>query len=127
MHADHGWTLRAAADRFQVSVSTAKRWADRYRELGEACMRDRSCRPRFSPRRTPVRTARRIVALRVNRRWGPDRIGHKLGLHPSTVHRYEWEAPGDMVHVDIKKLSRIRRRRRAQGARPRRGPAEQDR
>lgn len=68
--------------------------------------------------------------MRVNRRWGPARIGYLLGLHPSTVHRvlsryrlakltwldrgtgrvirrYEHDRPGDLVHVDIKKLGRI--------------------
>lgn len=124
------WPVRRAAERFQVSVSTAARWASRYRESGEAGMQDRPSRPRNSPRRTCVRTERRIIGLRVNRRWGPARIGYLLGLHPSTVHkvlarhglarlswqdratgqvirRYEHEAPGDMVHVDIKKLGRI--------------------
>lgn len=127
---DDRWPLRRAAERFQVSVPTAARWACRYREEGEAGMHDRSSRPRISPRRTATRTERRIVALRVNRRWGPARIGYLLGVHPSTVHcvlsryklarlswldratgrtirRYEHAAPGDMVHVDIKKLGRI--------------------
>lgn len=124
------WPLRRAAERFQVSVSTAARWAARYREHGEAGMQDRSSRPDSSPRRTCARTERRIIALRVNRRWGPARIGYLLGLHPSTVHkvltryrlprlssqdratgrvirRYEHPEPGDMIHVDIKKLGRI--------------------
>ncbi|REH36396.1 transposase IS481 family protein [Kutzneria buriramensis] len=52
-----GWPLRRAAERFQVSVCTAKRWADRYRELGVAGMADRSSRPRTSPHRTPTRVA----------------------------------------------------------------------
>ncbi|MEU4767679.1 IS481 family transposase [Actinosynnema sp. NPDC023794] len=124
------WPLRRAAERFQVSVSTAKRWADRYRDQGEAGMADRSSRPRTSPRRTPTRTERRIVKVRVLRRWGPARIASLLGLAASTVHRvpvryglarlahldratgrvvrrYEHAAPGDLVHVDIKKLGNI--------------------
>ncbi|WP_226776266.1 helix-turn-helix domain-containing protein, partial [Arthrobacter sp. ES1] len=127
---DDGWPLRRAAERFQVSVPTAARWAERYREHGEDGMEDRSSRPLVSPSRTPQRRERRIIALRVNRRWGPARIGYLLGLHPSTVHkilsryrlaklswldratgrvirRYEHEKPGDMIHVDIKKLGRI--------------------
>ena len=127
---DDGWGLRRAAERFQVSAMTAKRWADRYRQLGEAGMHDRPSRPHRSPRRTPCRTERRIIKVRVIRRWGPARIGFLLGLHPSTVHRvlaryglarlrwldratgqavrrYEHAAPGDLVHVDIKKLGRI--------------------
>lgn len=124
------WSLRRAAERFQVSVPTAARWAARYRESGEAGMHDRSSRPHRSPRRTPQRQERRIIKLRVLRRWGPARIGYHLGIHPSTVHRvlsryrlarltwldrptgrvirrYEHERPGDLVHVDIKKLGRI--------------------
>ena len=127
---DDGWPLRRAAERFQVSVATASRWARRYRELGENGMEDLSSRPARSPRRTPLRRERRIIALRLNRRWGPARIGYLLGIHPSTVHkvlsryrlarlswldratgrvirRYEHDKPGDLVHVDIKKLGRI--------------------
>jgi transposase len=124
------WTLRRAAERFQVSVTTAARWAGRYREHGAAGMADRSSRPYRSPRRTPTRVERRILKVRVTRRWGPARIGFLLGLHPSTVHRvlsrygmarltwldrptgrvirrYEHAAPGDLVHIDVKKLGRI--------------------
>ncbi|MEV0084010.1 IS481 family transposase [Saccharopolyspora sp. NPDC050642] len=127
---DNGWPLRRAAERFQVSVSTAKRWADRYRQQGEAGMADRSSRPHVSPRRTPTRTERRIIKVRVLRRWGPARIAYLLGLNPSTVHRvlaryriarlshldrasgrvirrYERAAPGELGHVDIKKLGNI--------------------
>jgi transposase InsO family protein len=127
---DQNWTLRRAAERFQVSATTASRWADRYREHGAAGMIDRSSRPHRSPRRTPTRTERRIIKVRVIRRWGPARIGFLLGLHPSTVHRvlsryglarlawldratgrvirrYEHAAPGDLVHVDVKKVGRI--------------------
>ncbi|MDQ0767392.1 transposase InsO family protein [Pseudarthrobacter defluvii] len=127
---DDKWPLRRAAERFQVSVTTAGRWAARYRALGEAGMADRSSRPVSSPRRTSVRRERRIIAIRINRRWGPARIGYLLGIHPSTVHRvlsrfglarlawldratgrvirrYEHHSPGDLVHVDIKKLGRI--------------------
>lgn len=127
---DEGWPLRRAAERFQVSVTTASRWAGRYREHGEAGMHDASSRPRTSPWRTCPRRERRIIAIRVNRRWGPARIGYLLGIHPSTVHRvlsryglaklswldrstgrvirrYEHDSPGDLIHVDIKKLGRI--------------------
>jgi transposase InsO family protein len=127
---DDRWPLRRAAERFQVSPTTAARWAARYRQLGAAGMADRSSRPRTSPYRTPVRAERRIVKLRVTRRWGPARIAFRLGLNPSTVHavlaryhcpplchldrtsgrrirRYERAAPGELVHVDIKKLGNI--------------------
>lgn len=127
---EDGWSLRRAAERFQVSVPTAKRWADRYRSEGEAGMADRSSRPHFSPARTPTRTERRVIKVRVLRRWGPARIAYFLGLNPSTVHRvlrryklarlthldratgrvvrrYEHDAPGDLIHIDIKKLGNI--------------------
>lgn len=65
---EDGWPLRRAAERFQVSPTTAKRWANRYRLLGEASMADRSSRPRTSPRRTPTHTERRIIKVRVLRR-----------------------------------------------------------
>lgn len=84
---DHCWSLRRAAERFQVSVPTAALWAQPYREHGPEAMTDRSSRPHSSPCRTATRTERRIIALRVNRRWGPARIGYLLGIHPSTVHR----------------------------------------
>lgn len=127
---DGRWPLRRAAERFQVSHATAARWAGRYRQLGAAGMGDRASRPHHSPSRTPTRTERRIIKVRVTRRWGPARIGWLLGLHPSTVHRvlsryglarlawldrgtgqvvrrYEHAAPGDLIHVDVKKLGRI--------------------
>ena len=98
-------------------------------------MTDRSSRPFSSPSRLPQRLERRIVALRFTRRWGPHRISYHLGVPRSTVGRviarydmpllthvdqatglrtrksapvrYEVAAPGDLVHVDIKKLGRI--------------------
>ncbi len=93
-------------------------------------MADRSSRPHTSPRRTPNRTERRIIKVRLLRRWGPARIAHLLRLVPSTVHRvltrfglarlahldrvtgrvirrYERDRPGELVHVDIKKLGNI--------------------
>ncbi|MFB8775485.1 leucine zipper domain-containing protein, partial [Streptomyces broussonetiae] len=64
---EDNWPLRSAAERFQVSPTTAQRWADRYRQFGEAGMCDRSSRPRTSPRRTPTRTERRIIKVRLLR------------------------------------------------------------
>ena len=123
---DDEWPLRRAAERFQVSVNTAKRWADRYRTDGPAGMADRSSRPHRSPTRTRRPLERKVLHLRAKKRWGPARIGGRLGLPASTCHailtragvprlahldratgrpirRYEHAAPGDLVHVDIKK------------------------
>ncbi|MFF4291773.1 IS481 family transposase [Streptomyces sp. NPDC001633] len=109
---------------------TARRWAGRYPQFGESGMGDRSSRPHLSPCRTPTRAERRIIKVRVLRRWGPARIAHLLHLVPSTVHRvltryglarlahldratgrvirrYERDRPGELVHVDIKKLGNI--------------------
>ncbi len=130
---DESWTVRRAAERFQCSPATASRWARLYRE--GLPLTDRSSRPHCSPARLPRRTERRIVGLRVIRQWGPHRIGYHLGLPRATVGRvlgryrlpllahvewatgvrvraaaplrYEHEHPGDLVHVDIKKLGRI--------------------
>jgi transposase-like protein len=77
---EDGWPVRRAAERFQVSHTTAARWAARYRQHGAAGMAGRSSRPHASPARTPVRTERRIVGLRVARRLGPARIAFRLGL-----------------------------------------------
>lgn len=83
---DDGWPLRRAAERFQVSSTTAVRWVGRYRNEGEAGMVDRSSRPHCSPNRTATRIERRIIGVRVTRRWGPARIAYLLGLNVSTVH-----------------------------------------
>lgn len=131
---DDGWPLRRAAERFQVSATTAARWAARYRQLGAAGMADRSCRPHRCPARTHRRLERKVAHLRT-KQLGPAAIAGRLGMHASTVHRvlvrlgcpklaavdlatgqpirrqpvirYEHAAPGDLVHVDIKKLGTI--------------------
>ena len=71
----------------QMVNTSAERWAGRYREFGPAGMADRSSRPRSCPHQLPVRTERRILGLRVARRWGPARIAYRLGLAVSTVQR----------------------------------------
>ncbi|MFI9818083.1 IS481 family transposase [Saccharothrix variisporea] len=98
---DDGWPLRQAAQRFQVSVGTASRWAGRYRAEGAAGMTDRSSRPRTSPGRTPTRTERRIVKVRLAR------LVHLDRATGQPVRRYERDAAGDLVHVDIKKSGNI--------------------
>ncbi|MGY1811132.1 IS481 family transposase, partial [Blastococcus sp. SYSU D00669] len=127
---DHGWPVARAAERFQVARTTATKWSQRYRELGPAGMVDRSSRPHRSPRRTPQPMVRRIVHLRWKKRLGPVAIAARVRLAPSTVHRilvacginrlwhvdrvtgepirrYEMSRPGELVHVDVKKLGNI--------------------
>jgi len=127
---DDGMPIARAAERFQVSWPTAKRWADRYRQLGAGGMADRSSRPHRQPNRTPQPTVRKIVHLRWKHRLGPVAIGDKVGVAASTVHavlvrchlhrlahtdrvtgepvrRYEHPHPGSMLHVDVKKLGNV--------------------
>lgn len=129
----HGWTYRMVADALQVSVATVSTWVKRY--LAGESMEDRSSRPHHCPTQTPVHVEQQILDLRTTQRWGPHRIAYQLGMHPSTVHRvlqrhqmpllchldrmtgepirapkpirYEMAAPGELVHIDIKKLARI--------------------
>lgn len=75
---EDGWPLRRAAERFNVSVTTAQRWAQRYRAHGPAGMRDHSSRPHHQPRRVCRRTQRRVVGLRITHQWGPARIAYHL-------------------------------------------------
>jgi len=89
---DDRWPLGRAAERFGVSVTTAQRWSGRYREQGQAGMCDRSSRPNWCPRQLPTRT--------------DPATGCRLRVKPKAF-RYEHKAPGDLVHVDIKKLGRI--------------------
>ena len=127
---DHGWPIARAAERYDVSWKTAAKWAGRYRDAGAAGMVDRSSAPHHQTRRTPTRVVRRIVSLRLRHRLGPVAIGDLLGMQASTVHavlvrcrlnrlshidrvtgepirRYEHERPGDLIHVDVKKLGKV--------------------
>jgi transposase len=127
---EQGWSPARAAERYDVSWRTAKRWADRYREVGADGMQDRSSRPHRSPARTPRPLVRKIVHLRWKQRLGPVQIGGRLGMPASTVHavltrcrlnrlshidrvtgepvrRYEHDRPGAMLHVDVSKYGNI--------------------
>jgi transposase InsO family protein len=127
---DHGWSPARAAERYDVSWRTAKKWAERYEAEGSTGMADRSSRPHRQPNRTPAPMVRKIVHLRWKQRLGPVEIGDRLGMPASTVHavlvrcrinrlthidratgepirRYEHESPGDLIHVDVKKLGKI--------------------
>ena len=127
---DHGWTPARAAERYDVSWRTAAKWAQRYRDEGAAGMLDRSSRPHRQPHRTPTPLVRKIVHLRCKQRLGPVAIGDRLAMASSTVHavltrcrlnrlshidrvvgepirRYEHDRPGDLLHVDVKKLGNV--------------------
>ncbi len=128
---DQGWTIVTTAQRFQVDAKTVRKWRDRFLSEGDAGLQDRSSRPHRSPNRTPRSLQRRVLHLRRKRRWGADHIGFKVGLAPSTVQnilnragvgrldrgdratrkepvrRYQRDTPGELIHVDIKKLGGI--------------------
>ncbi|MEV7061185.1 IS481 family transposase [Streptomyces microflavus] len=113
-----------------ISRATAHKWVRRWRSEGEAGLHDRPSRPSRTPHRTSPEVEAQVCALRRARKLGPARIGPVLGLPASTVHRilarhglgrlawldrptgepvrrYERDRPGELVHVDIKKLGRI--------------------
>ncbi|WP_248495981.1 IS481 family transposase [Streptomyces sp. PLM4] len=113
-----------------ISRPTAHKWVRRWRAKGEAGLHDRPSRPHTTPHRTPAMIEARACRLRTDRRLGPAHIGPILGLPASTVHRiltrhginrlawldrptgrvirrYERTRPGELVHVDIKKLGNI--------------------
>src|SRR5271169_3769843 len=125
-----GWPVAHAAESMGISRDRAYVWWRRYQEEGVDGLVDRRCRPHRCPRQTKPSTERRIVTLRQRKGLGPARIAGIVGMHPSTVHRvlvrhgvsrlsdldrttrepirrYEMTQPGELVHVDIKKLGRI--------------------
>ena len=128
---DRGWTIEQTAERFQVDAKTVRKWRDRYLTEGGDGLLDRSSRPHRSPNRTSSVRRARIVELRRRHRWGADHIAHEVGMAASTVQsvlraeglgrldrndratdvqpvrRYQRDRPGELVHVDVKKLSGI--------------------
>jgi len=124
---EEGWSLTEAAEAAGVSERTARKWVDRYREEGEAGLADRSSAPRTVANRTEERTIEAIAALRRVRMTGAE-ISECLGIALSTVsgiltriglgklsrleppeppNRYQRELPGELIHIDVKKLGRI--------------------
>ena len=83
---DQGWPIARAAERYDVSWPTAKRWADRYRQLGPAGMDDASSRPHRSPNRTPRRWCARSCTCAGSSGSGRCRSPTRSGCAPSTVH-----------------------------------------
>ena len=125
-----GWSVAAAAERFQLDPKTARKWRNRFLTGGPDGLLDRSRRPPCSPNRTPRAKRRECLRLRKKHRWGADHIAHETGLTASTVQnilnnagvgrldsgdraanepvrRYQRDRPGEMVHADIKKLAAI--------------------
>src|SRR3954449_3611942 len=120
------WSLTQAAEAAEVSVRTAAKWVARYRAEGELGLLDRSSAPAVVANRTDEHRIEAIAALRRLRFTGPEvaelldmplstvsgvlqRIGMgklgRLGLEPAQ--RYERARPGELIHIDVKKLGRI--------------------
>ena len=124
---EDGWALPQTAAAFGVSVQTVRKWLRRFRTEGTSGLRDRPSRPHRSPRQLSGALERRIARLRAQRKSGPQ-IADALRLPLSTVGdvlrrlglgrlpalevrppiiRYERERPGELLHIDGKKLGRI--------------------
>jgi transposase InsO family protein len=124
-----GWSLAVAAEAAGVSERTAWKWVDRFRREGEAGLEDGSSVPHRVPSRTPADREQLIVLLRELRFTSPE-IAETLGMPLSTVgavlgrnglgklprlapeepaNSYERPRPGELVHIDVKKLGRIGR------------------
>jgi transposase InsO family protein len=125
---DEAWTVTKAAEAAEVSVRCARKWVGRYRTEGEPGLFDRSSAPHCIPHRTSEERVQAIAALRRLRFTGPEiaetlemalstvsgvllsvgmgKLG-RLGLEPAV--RYERERPGELIHIDVKKLGRIQR------------------
>jgi transposase InsO family protein len=140
-----GMPVTSAAEAAGVNRRTASKWKGRHQEGGEAALVDRSSRPHRSPRRTHPDVVEAILRLRRRRQTGPQ-IASRVGLSPATVarvltreglsrlknldpkepvRRYQRDRPGELIHIDTKKLGRIKivghritgnRRQRGRGA-----------
>jgi transposase len=132
-----GWAVAHVAKAMGISRQCAHRWLARYDTEGDAGLVDRSSRPHVSPKKTPPEVEAKVIEARRRLRQGPGRLGPEVGVAPRTVTRilgrnhiprlsecdpltgtlirsskatavrYEREHPGDLVHVDVKKIGRI--------------------
>jgi transposase InsO family protein len=124
-----GMSVALAADMSGISRQTAGKWLRRYRDEGPDGLEDRSSRPHGSPRALPAELVAAIVAERHATRYGPHRLAPRLGVARSTIGdvlrrqglsrladldgptgapvRYVREHPGELLHLDVKKLGRI--------------------
>jgi transposase InsO family protein len=126
---DGGLTKAAAAARFNTTAKTVAKWVERFGVEGVDGLRDRSSRPLSLPGQTPPATCAAVEALRRQRHTGKQ-IAAEVGVSPATVsrilrrlglnrlaalepaepvRRYEREHPGELIHIDIKKLGKFNR------------------
>jgi transposase InsO family protein len=124
---DYGLSQAAAARRFNTTAKTVGKWVERFRTEGVAGLQDRSSKPFSSPGQTPPATCAAVETMRRQRYTGQQiaaelgispatvsRILHRLGLNrlsalepAEPVRRYERDKPGEIIHIDIKKLGRF--------------------
>jgi transposase InsO family protein len=124
-----GWPPAQAAEALGVSRATAYKWLGRYRTHGQAGLADRPSRPHRCPHALTPAQVRRVLAARRRHRQGPHRLAWQLGMARSTIYgvlrrhgmsrlahtdrasgvvvRYQRQHPGELVHLDVKKLGRI--------------------
>ena len=131
-----GHKVRDVASQFGVSRTTIYKWLARFRAEGATGLADRSSRPAHSPRRIPLEVEARVLLARLEHHAGPVQLAAELGLPASTIGavlrrwdmphlvdvdritgellrsratdiRYEHPRPGDLLHIDVKKLGRI--------------------
>ena len=124
-----GWSAATAAEVAGVWRATVYEWVARWRAAGDESVYDRSSRPARSPRRLDAAVEERILLARRRRRWGPHRISFSLGVPRSTAYkvlvragcerlanldrptgtpiRYVRDRPGELAHIDVKKLGQI--------------------
>lgn len=127
---EEGWSVAAAAESMGVSRATAHKWLRRFRDEGLEGLEDRSSAPLRRPRALSSKEVKQILDRRRRSRHGPHRLGFELGRPRSTIYgvlvrngvsrlssfdrptavavRYERARPGELVHIDVKKLGRIR-------------------
>lgn len=124
-----GWTVATTAEAAGVSRATVYKWLRRWRDEGPDGLLDRTSRPHSCPRRLSPTVEARILLARRRRRWGPHQLAYYLGVPRSTAYkvlvrhgvnrlsafdrptgkpiRYVRDRPGELLHVDVKKLGRI--------------------
>jgi transposase InsO family protein len=124
-----GWPPAQAAEALGVSRATAYKWLARYRQHGQAGLADRNSRPYRCPHALPAAQVRRVLTARRRYRQGPHRLAWRLQMPRSTIYgvlrrhhvnrlahtdrasgvvvRYQRDHPGELVHIDVKKLGRI--------------------
>jgi transposase InsO family protein len=125
----YGWSAAQTAEAIGVSRATVYKWLGRYKSEGEAGLKDRVSRPHRLARSLPAETVQQVLAERRRLRLGPHQLGPRVGLARSTTYgilrrhglsrlsdldrttreviRYQKDRPGELLHLDTKKLARI--------------------